>query len=123
MVSFGFQQFYLDLSHKIIPRHLSLQTNRSLAAAGIPPRKDHGLYPKKIRNALRINVADWKVGPINREVSQQRIANAFIKAFRNRSRVAGFRNVINLAASVFSHLVEQEAIRRTAQAHREYARI
>jgi hypothetical protein len=46
-----------------------------------------------------------------------------VKALRDRGRVAGFGNVVDVTASILRHFVEQVTIRRAAKAHREHARV
>jgi hypothetical protein len=59
---------------------------------------------------LRINIRDRQTTPVDRDISQQRIAHAFMKSTGGGGTIVIQTNVLNLTASGFGHLVEQEAI-------------
>src|SRR5262249_16767674 len=76
----------------------------------------------EVGKALRIDIGDGQSSPVNLDVGQQRIAYAFVKATSRGRSVIFQRHILDFAPAVLGHFVQQETVRRRADAQRKAAR-
>ena len=112
-----------NLAHEVAIRHFSFQANYAAAIACVAARQDHRLGAKEIRNCPGIDIGDRHPIPIDRDISQQRIAHALMKSTGGSRAIVIQANVFDFAASVLRHVVEQETIHAVANPKGEHPRV
>src|SRR5262249_16616234 len=78
---------------------------------------------KQIGDPLWKSLFNLESTPVDRDVGEKRIANAFVEPSRGRRSVIGERHVLDFAAALFGHLVEQKPVDRAADSKRKDARL
>src|SRR6185503_17347438 len=116
---FSFGQIYRDLASEVTSGHLPLESNYSAAASSVASAEHDRFRAEQIGYSFRIDISHRQAGPVDRDISQQRVSNSFVKSLCCRRTVVGERDVLDFAAALLCHLVKQEAIDRTSDSERE----
>ncbi len=111
----------LDVAHDLAAVGRPSKMDDARLAPLVPAADDDRLRAEEVRDTLRVDVGHLKAAPVDRDVDEQRVADAPPEAARGGRAVVVERDVLDLASPLLGHPVEQEAVHRVADAEGEDA--